>query len=289
MKEYTYHDVNLRGTVEKVVYRTTNRNARVRIKNCLVYLPHGYNETDTDTRYDILYLVHGGGGNQDAWLDCCIVKNMLDYLIDTGKLKPLIVVFPCFYKEEISRIGPPVADVEKEHVLLFMKELDNELLPAVEGRYHTWSDGAGRDALIRSRGHRAIGGFSMGSCTAWFAFIHHLKLFSRFVPLSGDCWIVEPMGGKSNPVGTAEALKDAVLQAGYTGEDFRIFSATGSEDPACHSLVPQIEAMKQFPDIFRFDEDCSRGNAHFFLREGYEHCYGHIMQYLYNYLPFLFT
>ena len=28
-------------------------------KTAYVYLPHGYDETDADTRYDILYLMHG--------------------------------------------------------------------------------------------------------------------------------------------------------------------------------------------------------------------------------------
>lgn len=289
MKEYTYHDVNLRGTVETVSYRTVNRDGEPRIKRCNVYLPYGYDPENPERRYDILYLVHGGGGSQDAWLDCCIVKNMLDYAIDAGEVSPLIVVFPCFYKERISRIGPPVADVEKAHVLLFMQELADELLPAVEGRYHTWSDGAGRAALVRSRGHRSIGGFSMGGCTAWFAFLNHLDLFSRFVPLSGDCWVVEPMGGKSHPAETAEALKNAVPQSGYTPEDFRIFAATGSEDPACNALGPQIEAMKQLPDTFRFSDDLIAGNAHYFLQEGYEHRYEHVLQYLYNYLPVLFS
>ena len=57
MKEYTYHDVNLRGTVERVRYRTTNREGQARNKTCLVYLPHGYNENDPQTRYDILYVL----------------------------------------------------------------------------------------------------------------------------------------------------------------------------------------------------------------------------------------
>ena len=28
-------------------------------KTAYVYLPYGYDETDSDTRYDILYLMHG--------------------------------------------------------------------------------------------------------------------------------------------------------------------------------------------------------------------------------------
>ena len=289
MKEYTYHDVNLRGTIERVEYRAVNRNGEARDKYCLVYLPKGYDKNDAEKRYNILYLIHGGGGNPDAWLDCCQIKNMLDFCIDAGEIEPLIVVFPTFYKERISRIGGPVREVEQANVLFFQQELGEELAQAVESRYHTYADSAAPGALRASRQHRAIGGFSMGSCTAWYAFIEHLDLFSRFVPLSGDCWAVEPMGGGSRSKETAEALRNAVLKAGFGPEDFRIFSATGSKDPANNALSPQIEAMKKLTDVFHFEEDCAQGNAHYFVAEGKEHCYEHVYQYLYHYLPYLFA
>lgn len=289
MKEYSYHDVNLRGTIEKVTYRTINKNGEQRNKYALVYLPKGYDPEDCDKRYDILYLIHGGGGSQDAWLDCCKIKNMLDWGIDTGEFKPLIVVFPTFYNEKIARVGGPDRDFERSNVLFFQRELGEELLAAVEGRYHTYAENSSQAALRASRGHRAIGGFSMGSCTTWFAFLQHLDMFSRFLPFSGDCWVIEGMGGGSHPVETAEALRDAVKHSGIGPDGFRIFSATGTLDPANNALTPQIEAMKKLNDTFIFDDDFTKGNSHFFLAEGKAHCYEHVYEYLYTYLPYLFA
>ena len=49
-----------------------------------------------------------------------------------------------------------------------------------------------------------------------------------------------------------------------------------------------LELNGTIADESWFDDDITRGNAHFFLQEGYEHCYEHVMQSLYNYLPVLF-
>ncbi|CAM3920773.1 hypothetical protein COLU111180_14660 [Cohnella lubricantis] len=38
------------------------------LKSCNVYLPAGYDESDPDTRYPALYLLHGVGGDQYEWL-----------------------------------------------------------------------------------------------------------------------------------------------------------------------------------------------------------------------------
>lgn len=288
MKEYEYHDVNFRGSIEKVTYETTNQAGEKRDKYALVYLPYGYDHNDTEKKYNILYLMHGGGGNPDAWLDCCKVKNMLDYSIDSGELAPLIVVFPSYYKEVIPRTGRPQADQERENVRFFQYELSHELLPAVEGKYHTYANTADSDSLKASRTHRAFGGFSMGSCTTWFALLENLDYFSYFLPLSGDCWIIEPMGGSSHPKETAQALHDSILKAGYGATDFHIFSATGTKDPAYHSLTPQIEEMKHLDDLFRFSEDWSKGNLHYTVVEDLVHAYESVNLYLYNYIPYLF-
>ncbi|MDP4090402.1 MAG: esterase, partial [Bacillota bacterium] len=38
------------------------------IKKCNVYLPAGYEENDMDTRYNVLFLLHGVGGSRFEWL-----------------------------------------------------------------------------------------------------------------------------------------------------------------------------------------------------------------------------
>jgi enterochelin esterase-like enzyme len=288
MKKYEYHDVNFRGTIEKITYMTTNRAGEPRDKYALVYLPHNYDVADSSKKYNVLYVMHGGGGSPDAWLDCCKVKNMLDYTIDAGEIDPLIVVFPSFYKEKISRIGKANQPLEKENVKFFQKELVEELLPAIEGKYYTYAQDVTPAGLKASRMHRGFSGFSMGGCTTWFAFIEHLDYFANFIPLSGDCWALDVKGGETRTKETVHVLHEAAVNSRYKTDEFNIYVATGTEDPVCEALTPQVEEMKKYPDTFVYNDDFSKGNFHYLLEEGEVHAYESVYQYLYNYLPYLF-
>jgi enterochelin esterase-like enzyme len=57
-----------------------------------VYTPPGY-RTST-ARYPVFYLLHGGGGDEDAWFTLGRTTQILDNLIAAGKAKPMIVVMP---------------------------------------------------------------------------------------------------------------------------------------------------------------------------------------------------
>jgi len=57
-----------------------------------VYTPPGYEFNQT--RYPVLYLLHGGGGDEDAWVTMGRANVILDNLIAAGKAKPMIVVMP---------------------------------------------------------------------------------------------------------------------------------------------------------------------------------------------------
>ena len=57
-----------------------------------VYTPPGYEANQT--RYPVLYLLHGGGGDEDAWVTMGRANVILDNLIAAGKAKPMIVVMP---------------------------------------------------------------------------------------------------------------------------------------------------------------------------------------------------
>lgn len=289
MKKYEYHDVNMRGTIEKITYMTTNRDGQLRDKYANVYLPYGYDAADKEKKYNILYVMHGGGGNPDAWLDCCKVKNMLDYSIDAGEIKPLIVVFPSFYKEKISRIGAADPVLERTNVMFFQNELVEELLPAVERVYNTYAEDTTKEALKASRMHRGFGGFSMGGCTTWLVFMNHLDYFTEYLPLSGDCWAIEVKGGQTKTVETVKELYDCAIRSGYGTDEFFLHVATGTEDAASAPLMMQVNEMKKYPDMFVYNEDFSKGNLHFILAEGEVHAYEAVYQYLFNYLPYLFN
>lgn len=288
MKYYYYHDLTARGRVERIYYQTTNQAGEPRTKYANVYLPHGYDDQDAAKRYNILYLMHGGGGNPDAWLDCCMVKNMLDYAFSNQLAQPMIVVFPTFYKDPVFHMGTAGAQKAREDVLVFQEELGRELLPAVEGSYRTFAQDTTPEGLRAAREHRAFGGFSLGGATTWFVMTHWPEYFSRFLTFSGDCWELEPLGGHFKPRETARFLHDFIRDSEFRPEDFHIYAATGTKDAADQNLTPQIEEMKKLTDVFHFSEDWTQGNLHFLLADGEVHSYEAVYQYLYNYLPVVF-
>lgn len=57
-----------------------------------VYTPAGY-ETSKE-KYPVLYLCHGAGGDETAWLEFGRAAQIMDNLIATGQAKPMIVVIP---------------------------------------------------------------------------------------------------------------------------------------------------------------------------------------------------
>ena len=157
-------------------YATDNREV---IKSANVYLPYNYSKHE---QYNILYLMHGTGDNENYWL----IKHhsnkiMLDNLIDKKIISPLIVVTPTFYVEN---------DCENELDKLtysFNEELRNDLMPYIESNYSTYAKSTSKDDFILSRDHRAFAGLSRGGVTMYHsALCKSLDYFSYFGAFSGS-------------------------------------------------------------------------------------------------------
>ena len=78
------------GTVQAVWYPSPT--LKMDRRRMMVYLPPGYEEGTQ--KYPVLYLLHGGGGDEDAWLTMGRANIIMDNLIAAGKAKPMIVVMP---------------------------------------------------------------------------------------------------------------------------------------------------------------------------------------------------
>lgn len=266
------------GEVIRLDYDTDTES-----KYAYVYVPYGYDE---DKQYDILYMMHGGGGSQESLFggtgQSNDIKNTIDHLIENGEMEPLLIVTPTFYTRENSSTSVSGSwDAVRE----FPKELTDYLIPAVESTYTTYAETLDENGLIASRNHRAFGGFSMGSVTTWYVFEQELSLFSRFIPISGDSWTKGIQAGGSDPDGTAEELAESVAAQGYTADDFKIYAITGSEDIAEPCMTPMFHAMEKHADVFRMNENI---NTCYFIREGGVHNMTYVKQYLYNLLPVLY-
>ncbi|MBQ6653444.1 MAG: esterase [Prevotella sp.] len=76
------------GRVEKVWYDSPQLGMERRMT---VYLPAGY---DGKRRFPVLYLLHGHGGDEQAWPELGRAAQIMDNLIALGKAEPMIVVMP---------------------------------------------------------------------------------------------------------------------------------------------------------------------------------------------------
>jgi hypothetical protein len=173
-------------------------------KSVTVYLPYGYDESQ---QYDVLYLLHGTGGDNTYWLQgkktgepTC---NVLDNMIQQGLCKPTIVVTPNFYSavkgseyklsdETVVAYGQQINDsyllcANDAWTQFFKYELRNDIMPLVESTYSTYAGGdTSEEGLTASRTHRAIAGLSRGAMTvARAGLMGNLDYFAYFGSFSG--------------------------------------------------------------------------------------------------------
>ena len=268
-----------KGSIEQLEYKVANTKKGEDLKKLNVYLPYGYDAKDKTKKYNVLYLMHGGGENENLLFggpgQSRELKRILDNMIANGDIEPMIVVTPTFYGG-------------KNDVAYFHEELIQKVVPLVETKYNTYLESKAQKDMKASREHRAFGGFSMGSVTTWYTYIHCLDYFKYFIPLSGDCWVLGQTAGVGKAKETAEYLAKVAKDAGYGPKDYYLFCATGSADIAYPNMKPQIDEMMKLKDSFIFSADTEKGNTYFLVCEGGTHAWNWVNQYIYDILPDLF-
>ena len=196
-----------RGEVVRVDYDTydyAEGTGVARTNTAYVYLPYGYDE-HSDRRYNVLYFVHGHYGTAATTFEAenGLVRKLLDHMTENGDMAPTIVVSPSY---NYGNPTPNYVDADP-YCEALPQELVNDLIPIVESRYRTYAESTDAAGLESSREHRAIGGFSMGAVTTWYALEHTLDYFKFFMPVSADCWSLGAFAGMNRPTETPEYLQ----------------------------------------------------------------------------------
>lgn len=75
------------GNLSKVWYNSPQLQMKRRMT---VYTPAGYE--DSKEKYPVMYLLHGAGGDENAWSELGRAAQIMDNLIAQGKAKPMIIV-----------------------------------------------------------------------------------------------------------------------------------------------------------------------------------------------------
>lgn len=152
---YQVHDVP-HGDVVTTWYHSDSAGADRRLS---VYLPPCYGKEGR--KYPVLYLLHGSGGDETAWLDLGHVARIMDNLIARGEAEPMIVVMPN------GNFSKQAAPGETPENLAFRPVMTNMLTDYKNGAYEmAFTEIIGfidnKYSTIPDRQHRAIAGLSMG-------------------------------------------------------------------------------------------------------------------------------
>ena len=266
------------GTVERLDYATKDYagNGGDIQKTAYVYLPYGYDPNDTATRYDIVYLMHGWGGSAGEYFSLGTMKNTYDQLIERGDMKPVIMVSATFYHDgSDTDFGSSVAALRAFH-----SDFENALMPAVEGKYHTYARSTSAEDLKASRDHRAFGGFSLGSVTTWLQFCYDYDYIRYFAPMSGSSWYY---GGYGNfqIERNVDFIEQLVKEQNLDERGYFIYHAVGTLDAVKSQSIDMADEMLS-RDTFTPEHYV------FYQKDGGYHDMNAVQEYLYNALPLFF-
>ena len=165
---YAIHRVP-HGTVSKVWYPSATAGFDRRLT---VYTPAGY-ET-SKAKYPVLYVLHGIGGDEDAWVTQGRACQILDNLIARGEAKPMIVVFT---NGNISQEAAPLENSMNytRPTMQLPQTMEGtfetafpEIVKFIDGRYRT----------IAKKQSRAICGLSLGGFHTLYNTLNYPDLFN---------------------------------------------------------------------------------------------------------------
>jgi enterochelin esterase-like enzyme len=142
------------GTLSKVWYKSPVLNLTRRM---YVYTPAAY-DIGTD-KYPVLYLLHGAGGDEDAWTTLGRTCQIMDNLIAQGKAKPMIVVMTNGNANQSAGPGDAPSLVAQAPAApgtttagRFEESVVKDVIPYIESHYR----------VLANKENRAIAGLSMG-------------------------------------------------------------------------------------------------------------------------------
>lgn len=257
---YKVNDVP-HGTLSKVWYDSPSLGMDRRMT---VYTPAGY-ET-SGKRYPVLYLLHGMGGDENAWTELGRASQILDNLIARGEAEPMIVVMTN---------GNAALEAAPGESSLGYTEPTMNLPKTMEGSFETHFPEVVRfiDKNYRTKKdkhHRAIAGLSMGGFHS-----HHIsKQFPDMFDYVGLFSAAIVPNGETD----SEIYKDydAKLARQFSKKPALYWIAIGEDD-----FLYQANADLRK----KFDE---RGYPYTYLETPEGHIWKNWRIYLTEFLPLLF-
>ena len=197
---YEVHDVP-HGSVSHVWYDSPKLGFSRRLT---VYTPAGYE--GGKGKYPVLYLLHGSGGDEDAWSDLGRTAQIMDNLIAEGLAKPMIVVMPngVYFNQAapgaaVNMFQPTMANSRSQSTIE-IEESFPDVMAFIEKNYR----------VAKGFANTAVAGLSMGGRQSCMLSMHYPKKFGYVGLFSG----VAPVEGNESALDAVFAAKPKLYWIG---------------------------------------------------------------------------
>ena len=232
------------GTVTKIWYKSSVLNMDRRV---YVYTPAGY-EGGT-ARYPVFYLLHGAGGDEDAWTNMGRTAQIMDNLIALGKAKPMIIVMTngnanqAGAQNEVPPIPMEAGQGMASYQRLagrFEEHLVKDVVPFIEKNFRT----------LTGMDNRAIAGLSMGGAHTQTITNNNPGMFSYIGVFSMG---IMSMGPQTQDAAKIEAERNAKLEVLKKSGYKLYWIACGKDDFVYKGVVTLRETLDKlsFKYVYR--------------------------------------
>ncbi len=297
-----YKDADVpHGNVQQLWY-PSSFSSKMKQRRLSVYLPPEYDE-NADRRYPVLYLLHGTGGDELAWLGMGRLAQIMDNMIAQGKIQPMIVVLPNGIADQDAAPGhSPYMSGEARHSNVSSwlgrteKAFPKEVMPFIEEKFRT----------INDKAHRAIAGLSMGGLHTIAITANNPALFDYvglFSPQSVNIltdWNIKRINHLRNGYNKIKSKLPERLRQRYADRDEQFSDVSIYQDldekikqqfeeaPSLYYIaIGKKDPLKHFLDKFR-NKLSSQGGAYLYKESAGAHSWENWRKYLLDFLPRLF-
>jgi enterochelin esterase-like enzyme len=200
------------GHVQQILFPSPSTGTS---RRAFVYTPPGYEKGKQ--KYPVLYLQHGWGEDETAWMNQGHANLIMDNLIAAGKIKPFIIVNTYGMTNEVKW-----GQIREFKIEPFQTVLVDELIPYIDAHFRT----------IAKKEQRAMAGLSMGGMETKTITLNNPTIFSYYGLLSGGLYtptdlkdkdkpklIFLSCGSKERPDGVRKAV-DELKAAGYNAYSY---------------------------------------------------------------------
>lgn len=263
---YSVNDIP-HGSVARRWYNSPTLREQRRIT---IYTPPGYE--NGNQAYPVFYLLHGSGGDEEAWIALGRTSQIMDNLIAQGKAKPMIVVMTNGHTQntaapgESSREYIPAMGGGAREAVASMEDSFGDVIKFIESNYRVKKDKA----------NRAIAGLSMGGMHSSAISAQYPNMFDYVGVYSAPpIAALMAMGDNSNAVEAQNAFVKKLEEQKKNG--YKLYwIACGTTDFLYKSV---IDSMKKMDEI---------GFSYTYRESGGGHTWDNWRVYLSEFAPMLF-